>query len=80
MLEVGSEYEMCCIDTKHQSQVHVAPLRARMCVIQGSLFRVLVAPQVVLATNIAETSLTIEDVVYVVDTGKLKVRPVGLCP
>ena len=28
----------------------------------------------VLATNIAETSLTIEDVVYVVDTGKLKVR------
>ncbi len=30
--------------------------------------------QVVLATNIAETSLTIEDVVYVVDTGKLKAR------
>jgi hypothetical protein len=29
---------------------------------------------VVLATNIAETSLTIEDVVYVVDTGKLKAR------
>ena len=28
----------------------------------------------VLATNIAETSLTIEDVVYVVDTGKLKAR------
>jgi hypothetical protein len=27
----------------------------------------------VLATNIAETSLTIEDVVYVVDSGKLKV-------
>lgn len=26
-----------------------------------------------LATNIAETSLTIEDVVYVVDSGKLKV-------
>ena len=31
-------------------------------------------PQVVLATNIAETSLTIEDVVYVVDSGKLKER------
>ncbi len=30
--------------------------------------------KVVLATNIAETSLTIEDVVYVVDSGKLKVR------
>ena len=29
--------------------------------------------KVVLATNIAETSLTIEDVVYVVDSGKLKV-------
>ena len=27
----------------------------------------------VLSTNIAETSLTIEDVVYVVDSGKLKV-------
>ena len=27
----------------------------------------------VIATNIAETSLTIEDVVYVVDSGKLKV-------
>lgn len=28
----------------------------------------------VLATNIAETSLTISDVVYVVDAGKLKER------
>ena len=34
----------------------------------------LAGPQVVLATNIAETSLTIEDVVYVVDSGKLKER------
>jgi HrpA-like RNA helicase len=32
------------------------------------------ARKVVLATNIAETSLTIEDVVYVVDSGKLKAR------
>ena len=32
--------------------------------------------KVVLATNIAETSLTIEDVVYVVDSGKLKVQTV----
>jgi Helicase conserved C-terminal domain len=30
--------------------------------------------KVVVATNIAETSLTIEDVVYVVDSGKLKER------
>ena len=30
--------------------------------------------KIVLATNIAETSLTIEDVVYVVDSGKLKER------
>lgn len=28
--------------------------------------------QVVLATNIAETSVTIDDVVYVVDSGKMK--------
>jgi hypothetical protein len=28
--------------------------------------------QVVLATNIAETSVTIDDVVYVVDSGKIK--------
>lgn len=34
--------------------------------------------KVVLATNIAETSLTIEDVVYVVDSGKLKVCSVFL--
>jgi ATP-dependent RNA helicase DHX29 len=30
--------------------------------------------KVVLATNIAETSLTIEDVVYVVDCGRHKER------
>ena len=41
------------------------------------------ARKVVLATNIAETSLTIEDVVYVVDSGKLKARtvlPALCCP
>jgi len=42
--------------------------------IQGIIGLVSCSAQVVLATNIAETSLTIEDVVYVVDTGKLKAR------
>lgn len=35
--------------------------------------------KIVIATNIAETSLTIEDVVYVVDCGKLKVFPECIC-
>ena len=35
--------------------------------------------KIVLATNIAETSLTIPDVVFVVDSGKLKVCPIQFC-
>lgn len=35
--------------------------------------------KIVIATNIAETSLTIEDVVYVVDSGKLKVSHLTSC-
>ena len=35
--------------------------------------------KIVIATNIAETSLTIEDVVYVVDCGKLKVSHLTSC-
>ena len=34
--------------------------------------------KIVLATNIAETAITIDDVAFVVDTGRMKVRRRGL--
>jgi HrpA-like RNA helicase len=37
----------------------------------------LLFPQVILATNIAETSVTINGIVAVVDSGKVKVRSSG---
>ena len=33
-----------------------------------------ICAQVVLSTNLAETSITIDDIVYVIDTGKVKVK------
>ncbi|CAL8094594.1 unnamed protein product [Calicophoron daubneyi] len=59
------------------SQVRIFPLHSHVSIgRQRALFEV--PPngvrKVILSTNIAETSVTIEDVVYVIDCGRIKVR------
>ena len=42
--------------------------------VNSRLLQVVVSPQVVLATNIAETSLTIDGIIYVIDPGFCKMN------
>ncbi|KAH9008329.1 P-loop containing nucleoside triphosphate hydrolase protein [Lactarius hengduanensis] len=66
-----------CIDSLQSSplasQAKIFPLHANL---SSDEQRVVFAPitkrKIVVATNVAETSITIDDIVYVVDTGKVK--------
>ncbi|KAH8992445.1 P-loop containing nucleoside triphosphate hydrolase protein [Lactarius akahatsu] len=66
-----------CIDSLQSSplasQAKIFPLHANL---SSDEQRIVFAPtakrKVVVATNVAETSITIDDIVYVVDTGKVK--------
>ncbi|KAI0308348.1 P-loop containing nucleoside triphosphate hydrolase protein [Multifurca ochricompacta] len=66
-----------CIDSLQASpsasQVKIFPLHANL---TGDEQRAVFAPttkrKVVVATNVAETSITIDDIVYVIDAGKVK--------
>jgi len=59
---------------RERSKFRIIPLHGAVTTFDDSVFRT--PPQgvrkIVVATNVAETSLTIEDVIYVLDTGLLK--------
>ncbi|CAI2306230.1 unnamed protein product [Caenorhabditis sp. 36 PRJEB53466] len=60
---------------KNIKDVLVIPLHSQMtCIDPGQVFRSVSVDtrKIILATNIAEASITIEDVIFVVDTGKVK--------
>lgn len=55
------------------SSVDILPLHANLSnAEQKRVFAKTPRRKVVVATNVAETSVTIEDIVYVIDSGKLK--------
>ena len=59
----------------HPAHVEILPLFARLSVQeQDKVFRTTNARRIVLATNVAETSLTVPGIRYVVDTGLARVK------
>jgi ATP-dependent RNA helicase DHX57 len=69
------EIDRCLTALKTMPNVHALPLHASL--LPAEQKRVFLAPprgkrKVIAATNVAETSITIEDIVAVIDTGRVK--------
>ena len=59
--------------TMSAKEVEVLPLHANLSSVEQSrVFKHTTKRKVIVATNVAETSITIDDVVYVIDTGRVK--------
>lgn len=75
MLQDNARYPLLGLNFRDQSQYSIHLLHSTIPVAEQQAVFEPAAPgvrRIILATNIAETSITIPDVVYVVDTGKVK--------